>query len=146
MTARIVAVPGPGLEAADCARWGAEFGVEVDVRPGQPVAVLRGLAADGSPGLAGVVVAPGPAGLCDPALAEAIGATGVPVVAVEPGNLRKTGPEPETTGLSSAGARLLYGRGADTGRDAVRFLARRLGRAPDTLAYGSDPGHTQWPS
>ncbi len=132
---RIVAVPGPGLDAAECARWGAEFGVEVDVRADRPAVVLR----DGTAGAAGVIVAPGAAGLGDPALAEAISTVGVPVVAVEPGNLRKTGPEPEATGLLSAGARVLYGRGPDTGRHAVLFLARRLGQAPDTLAYGADP-------
>jgi len=104
--------------------------------------VLRALAADGAggnPGLAGAIVAPGPARLADPALAEAISTLAVPVVAVEPGNLRKTGPEPESTGLEAAGARLLYGRGPDTARHAVFFLARRLGQSPDTLAYGPDP-------
>ncbi|HZQ77350.1 MAG TPA: alpha/beta hydrolase [Acidimicrobiia bacterium] len=134
-TPRIVAVPGPGLDGAECARWGAEFGIEVDVRTGQPVGVLR----DGAAGAAGVIVAPGAAGFGDPALAEAISTAGVPVVAVEPGNLRKTGPPPESTGLLTAGARVLYGRGPDTGRHAVQFLARRLGQAPDTLAYGPDP-------
>jgi len=140
-SARIVAVPGPGLDGAECARWAAEFGIEVDVRADEPVVVLRGLAADGAAGSAGVIVAPGPAGLGDPALAEAIGGTGVPVVFVEPGNLRRTGPEPESTGLVAAGGRVLYGRGPDTARYAVLFLARRLGRAPDTLAYGPDPSH-----
>jgi acetyl esterase/lipase len=135
VTPRIVAVPGPGLDGAQLARWGAEFGVEVDVRADRPAVVLR----NGTAGAAGVIVAPGAAGLGDPDLAEAISTAGVPVVAVEPGNLRKTGPEPESTGLLSAGARVLYGRGPDTGRHALLFLARRLGQSPDTLAYGSHP-------
>jgi len=135
VTARIVAVPGPGLDGAECARWGAEVGLEVDVRTDRPVVVLR----DGAAGAAGVIVAPGAAGLGDPALVEAVSTAGVPVVAVEPGNLRKTGPDPEATGLLTAGARVLYGRGPDTARHAVLFLARRLGQAPDTLAYGPHP-------
>ena len=142
MTERIVAVPGPGLDGRECREWAAQLGIDVEERPGDPVAVLRALAADGAggnPGLAGAIVAPGPARLADPALAEAISTLAVPVVAVEPGNLRKTGPEPESTGLEAAGARLLYGRGPDTARHAVFFLARRLGQSPDTLAYGPDP-------
>jgi acetyl esterase/lipase len=135
MTPRIVAVPGPGLDGAECARWGAEFGVEVDVRTDGPVVALR----DGAAGAAGVIVAPGAAGLGDPGLVEAVSTVSVPVVAVEPGNLRKTGPDPEATGLLTAGARVLYGRGPDTGRHAVLFLARRLRQAPDTLAYGAHP-------
>jgi len=135
VTPRIVAVPGPGIDGAQLARWGQECGVEVDVRTDRPDAVLR----NGTDGAAGVIIVPGAAGLSDPALAEAIGTAGVPVVAVEPGNLRRTGPDPEATGLLAAGARVLYGRGAETGRHAVLFLARRLGRAPDTLAYGPDP-------
>src|SRR5581483_9498989 len=82
VTPRIVAVPGPGIDGAQLARWGQECGVEVDVRTDRPDAVLRN---------------------------------------------------------GAAGARVLYGRGAETGRHAVLFLARRLGRAPDTLAYGPDP-------
>ena len=142
MTERIVAVPGPGLDGRECREWAAQLGIDVEERPGDPVAVLRALAADGAggnPGLAGAIVAPGPARLADPALAEAISTLAVPVVAVEPGNLRKTGPEPESAGLEAAGARLLYGRGPDTARHAVFFLARRLGQSPDTLAYGPDP-------
>jgi acetyl esterase/lipase len=135
VTARIVAVPGPGLDGAELARWGAELGVEIDVRRDRPAVVLR----NGTAGAAGVIVAPGAAGLADPALADAVSTAGVPVVAVEPGNLRKTGPEPEATGLLRAGARVLYGRGPDTGRHALLFLARRVAQAPDTLAYGSDP-------
>jgi len=142
VTERIVAVPGPGLDGRECREWAAQLGIDVEERPGDPVAVLRALAADGAggnPGLAGAIVAPGPARLADPALAEAISTLAVPVVAVEPGNLRKTGPEPESAGLEAAGARLLYGRGPDTARHAVFFLARRLGQSPDTLAYGPDP-------
>jgi acetyl esterase/lipase len=166
---RIVVVPGPGLDGADCVRWGSELGVEVEVRPGDPAAVLGALAtghpsaaapapavpatpavrvaaavpyAERSadpPGVTGIIVAPGRSGFDATPLANAVAAAGVPVVAVDPGNLRKAGLQPEATRLASAGATVLYGRGSDTARHAVLFLARRDGAAPDTLAYGSDP-------
>jgi acetyl esterase/lipase len=148
VTPRIVVVPGPGLDDGDCVVWGTEAGVEVDVLPGDPAVVLGGLAGEapaiGEPGgagagLGGVIVAPGAPGLDDPRLARAVAAVGVPVVAVEPGNVRKNGLEPEATRLVAAGGQLLYGRGSDTGRHAVLFLARRQRQVPDTLAYGPDP-------
>jgi acetyl esterase/lipase len=158
VTARIVVVPGPGLDEAECIALGAEAGVEVEVRRGDPAAVLGALAAGhpsvaarpagaqskewaaGPGGLAGVIVAPGPGGLDAGGLAGAVAATGVPVVAVEPGNLRQSVPQPESTRLVAAGARLLYGRGPETARHAILYLARRQGGLPDTLAYGHEPG------
>jgi acetyl esterase/lipase len=149
MTARLVVVPGPGLDERDCAAWATEAGIEIDLCSGHPAAVLGALAGEGpapagtaggaADGLGGVVVAPGAVGLDDPRLARAVAAVGVPVVAVEPGNLRKNGLEPEATRLIAAGGHLLYGRGADTGRHAILFLARRQIQVPDTLAYGRDP-------
>lgn len=137
VTARIVVVPGPGLDEGECRRFGAEAGVDVEVRRGEPAAVLGALAAGD---LAGVIIAPGPAGLDAGALASAVAATSLPVVAVEPANVRKTVPEPESTRLLVAGARLLYGRGPETARHAVLYLARRSRQRPDTLAYGPEPG------
>ena len=138
MTARIVVVPGPGLDGAECRKWGAEAGLEVEVHDGDPAAVLG--QKEASPdGLAGVIIAPGPDGLDAGGLAGAVAGTGVVVVAVEPGNLRRRVPRPEATRLVTAGARLLYGRGPETARHAVLFLARRRDGRPDTLAYGHEP-------
>jgi acetyl esterase/lipase len=149
--ARIVVVPGPGLDGAQCSEWGKQIGVEVEVRPGDPAAVLGALAA-GHPSItpgpgngadppvpAGVIIAPGPTGFDASGLAVAVSATAVPVVVVEAGNLRQAGLQPESTRIVSAGACVLYGRGPDTARHALLFLARRHGQALDTLAYGSDP-------
>ena len=151
MTARIVIVPGPGLDGALCSQWGKEIGVEVEVRPGDPAAVLgalatghpsgragSGMGAD-APGPVGVIIAPGPAGFDASGLAGAVAAATVPVVAVEPGNLRRAWVEPESTRIVTAGACFLYGRGPDTTRHALLYLARRHGQALDTLAYGADP-------
>jgi acetyl esterase/lipase len=151
MTARVVVVPGPGLDAAQCREWGKAIGVEVEVRPGDPAAVLGALAT-GHPSMspnpgnaadpvvpAGVIIAPGPAGFDASGLASAVAAAGVPVVAVEPGNLRKAQLRPESTRIVAAGACVLYGRGPDTARHALLFLARRNGQAVDTLAYGPGP-------
>jgi len=138
VTARIVAVPGPGLDGGDAVRWGAEAGLDVEVRPGPPALVLLDLTGAG-PDVTGVLLGPGPGALDDPSLAAAVAAAAGPVVAVEPGNLRKTGPAPEDTAFTAAGGRVLYGRGADTGRHGVLFLARRRHRRPDTLAYGAGP-------
>ncbi len=157
MNGRIVVVPGPGLDEGDCTRFGAEAGVDVEVLHGDPAAVLGALAvghpSSASPtaagpggggsvpsGLVGVVIAPGPDGLDAGGLAAAVAGTNLPVVAVEPGNIRKTGTQPEATRLAAAGARLLYGRGAETARHAVQYLARRRDQTPDTLAYGPEPG------
>lgn len=135
MTVRIVVVPGSGMDGSQCVRWGTEMGIDVDVRPGDAAAVLGAL--DG--GLAGVVIAPGADGFDAPGLAAAVAGTTVPVVAVESGNLRKAGVEPESTLLFAAGAWVLYGRGEDTARHALRYLAHRHGQRPDTLAYGPEP-------
>jgi acetyl esterase/lipase len=153
MTPRVVVVPGPGLDGAQCSEWGKEIGVQVEVRPGDPAAVLGALgsghpsmtASQGNgadpPGPAGVIIAPGLAGFDASGLAGVVAAATVPVVAVEPGNLRKAGVEPESTRIAAAGACVLYGRGPDTTRHALLFLARRHGQVLDTLAYG--PGASQ---
>lgn len=119
MTTRIVVVPGPGLDGAECRAWGKEIGVDVDVRPGDPAAVVGAMATGhpsmaansgngaGPPDPAGVVIAPGPDGFDASGLAGAVAAAAVPVVAVEPGNLRKAGLQPETTRIVAAGARVL---------------------------------------
>lgn len=150
MTTRIVVVPGPGLDGARCSEWGKEIGVDVDVRPGDPAAVV-GAMATGHPSMAadsgngcpptpaGVVIAPGPDGFDVSGLARAVAAAAAPVVAVEPGNLRKAGLQPECTRIVAAGARVLYGRGPDTARHALLHLAFRHGQPVDTLAYGPDP-------
>jgi acetyl esterase/lipase len=186
VTARIVVVPGPGLDGERCTAWGREVGIDVVVRPGDPAAVFAAVAtghpsvaldpapepgptagapagpaaapaevdlttevdltAESGPtvnparslGVVGVIIAPGP-NLDAPGLAAAVAAAPVPVIAVEVGNLRKTGPPPETTRVVAAGARLLYGRGPDTARYAVLLLARRAAHVPDTLAYGPEP-------
>ncbi|HVW35635.1 MAG TPA: alpha/beta hydrolase [Acidimicrobiia bacterium] len=157
MTDRIVVVPGPGLDPAECGRWAGELGVDVEIRPGDPAAVLAALASGhpslcAGPGaddpaaptdparLGGVIMAPGVDGFEAPGLATAVAAVGVPVVVVDRANVRKTMPRPEETRLLRAGARLLYGRGADTARHAVRFLARRRTQRPDVLAYGPEAG------
>ena len=151
MSVRIVVVPGPGLDGVQCSQWANEIGVEVEVRTGDPAAVLGALATghpsisavagNGAdpPGPAGVVIAPGPEGFDAPGLASAVASAAVPVVAVEPGNLRKAAVHPESTRLVAAGASVLYGRGPDTARHALLFVARRHGQALDTLAYGPDP-------
>jgi acetyl esterase/lipase len=148
---RIVVVPGPGLDGGQCNEWAKEIGVAVEVRPGDPAAIVGALAS-GHPSMAanpgngadpptpaGVIIAPGPDGFDASGLASAVAAAPVPVVAVEPGNLRKAGLQPEATRLAAAGACVLYGRGPDTARHALLFLARRHGRLIDTLAYGPDP-------
>jgi acetyl esterase/lipase len=133
---KIVVVPGPGLDGDACIRWGREIGVEVDVRPGDPAGILS--TGGGLAELGGVLIGPGPAGLDAPDLAAAVAAAGVPVVAVEPGNLRKSGVQPEATRVAAGGATVLYGRGPETGRHGLLFLARRHGRAHDELAYGHE--------
>jgi acetyl esterase/lipase len=151
MTTRIVVVPGPGLDGAQCSEWGREIGVEVDVRPGDPAAIVGDMATGhpsmaagsgrgaGPPIPAGVVIAPGPEGFDASGLVDAVAAAAVPVVAVDGGNLRKSGLRPESTRIVSAGARVLYGRGPGTARHALLHLACRHGQPVDTLAYGPDP-------
>ena len=151
MNPRIVVVPGPGLDGGQCTEWGKEIGVAVEVRPGDPAAVVGALAS-GHPSLAanpgngadpltpaGVIIAPGPDGFDASGLAGAVAAAAVPVVAVEPGNLRKAGLQPEATRLAAAGACVVYGRGPDTARHALLLLVRRHGHLIDTLAYGPAP-------
>ncbi|HYH49284.1 MAG TPA: alpha/beta hydrolase [Acidimicrobiia bacterium] len=148
--ARIIVVPGAGLDGAQCQRWATAIGVDVDVCAGDPAAVLGALAGvhpAGPTGTApapvgdapgGVVIAPGVAGFDEEGLADAVAATPIPVVAVDAGNIRKAGVVPESTRLTAAGACVIYGRGEDTARHALLYLARRHGERPDTLAYGRE--------
>lgn len=151
MTIRIVVVPGPGLDGAQCSDWGKEIGVDVDVRPGDPAAIVGAMATGhpsmtsdcgngaGPPDPVGVIIAPGPDGFDASGLASAVAAVAMPVVAVEPGNLRKAGLQPESSRIAAAGARVLYGRGPGTARHALLHIACRHGQPVDTLAYGPDP-------
>jgi acetyl esterase/lipase len=130
---RVLVVKGPGLDGR-CTSWGAEAGVEVSLECGPLPAAL---AAAGPVDAA--VLAPGPAAFDSEALAAAVAEAGVPVVAVEPGNLRKQGVDPDASPLGRACTRVLYGRGPDTGRFALQHLAWRAARPLDTLAYGRQP-------
>lgn len=134
MSGRVVVIPGPGVDGPQCSRWAADVGLEVDVRYGSPATVLGAL----PPGVDGVVLAPGGSGFDSAELADAVGEAALPVVAVDSGNLRKAGIELESTRLVAAGACVIYGRGEDTARHALLYLARRYGQRPDTLAYGPD--------
>jgi acetyl esterase/lipase len=139
MNTRVVVVPGPGLDEGACIRWGSELRVDVEVRRGDPAAVIGALAAGSHPASpAGIVIAPGAGGFDAEALAGAVSGAPVPVVAVDPNNIRKFGLQPEATRLAAAGATVLYGRGPDTGRHAILWFARRHGRALDALAYGPE--------
>jgi acetyl esterase/lipase len=131
--ARVLVVEGPGLDGR-CTSWGTEAGVDVALRPGPLPAAL---AAAGPVDAA--VLAPGPAGFASEALAAAVAEAGVPVVAVDPGNLRQQGIDPDASPLGRACTRVLYGRGPDTGRYALQHLAWRAARPVDTLAYGRQP-------
>lgn len=151
MTTRIVVVPGPGLDGAQCSQWGKEIGVDVDLQPGDPAAIVGAMATGhpsmsagsgngaGPPNPAGVVIAPGADGFDAPGLASAVASAVVPVVAIETGNLRKAGSAPESTRIVAAGARVLYGRGPGTARHALLHLAYHHGQPVDTLAYGPEP-------
>jgi acetyl esterase/lipase len=130
----VAVVPGPGVDGPQCSRWGGELGIDVEVRPGDPAAALRG----STTGLAGIVIAPGRDGFGSAGLAADVAAAGVPVVAVDPGNLRKAGVRPESSALAAAGASVLYGRGEDTARHALLLLSRRHDHRLDTLAYGAE--------
>jgi len=130
---KVLVVEGPGLDGRS-ASWGAEAGLEVALLPGPLPAAL---AAAGP--VDGAVLAPGPAAFGSEALAATVVEAGVPVVAVEPGNLRKEGVDPDASPLGRACTRVLYGRGPDTGRFALQHLAWRTVRPVDTLAYGRQP-------
>ena len=150
VTARIVVVPGPGLDEGGVHRMGSGSGRRrggaarrpgrrprrAGQRPSVDEPPVPGNGAE--PPLAGVIIAPGPAGLDAGGLAAAVAATGVPVVAVEPGNLRKAVPSrnrpaswPPGRRCSTAGARH---------RPSCRAVPGPPSRpAPDTLAYGPEP-------
>lgn len=129
---RLLLRDGPGLGESSARTWAAEAGVEIDVRRGDAVSVLS------NPGpVDGIVVAPGGGGFQSDDLAGVVAAAGVPVVAVEPGNLRKAGVDPAATPVGRTCARVLYGRGPDVWGWAVRHLAWRTARPYSTHAYGS---------
>jgi acetyl esterase/lipase len=130
----IAAVAGRRPAGGEAAQPAADPAGNGGIDPGAPA-----LATDpGRAALAGIVIAPGIDGFGAGALADSVSTAGVPVVAVDPDNLRKHGVQPETTPLAAAGATILYGRGPDTGRYALLSLVRRHGRAHDELAYGPE--------
>ena len=136
-----MAVRGPGVDER-CRTWGAELSVEVDLRDGDLVAALGSLA-----GAEAVVMAPGAAAFEDGGLAAAVAGAGVPVVAVDPANLRKA-LDPAASPVGRACARVIYGRGDDTARYAVAHLVHRATGSWSTFAYGDgrDQVGDLWPS
>ena len=129
---RILALHGPGVDER-CRTWAGALGVEVDLRRADPVEAL------GSPaGAEAVVLAPGAAAFGDAALAAAVAGAGVPVVAVDPSNLRRAF-DPAASPLGRVSARVIYGRGDDTARYALTHLARRVAGTWATIAYGDGP-------
>ncbi|HEY3238581.1 MAG TPA: alpha/beta fold hydrolase, partial [Acidimicrobiia bacterium] len=136
---RILALRGPGVDDR-CRAWAAPLGVEVELRQGDPVQTL------GSGGAEAVVMAPGAAAFGDTTLAAAVADAGVPVVAVDPANLRKKF-DPAASPLGRVCARVIYGRGDDTARYALAHLAHRATGAWSTIAYGDGPDQVGdlWP-
>jgi acetyl esterase/lipase len=131
---RILALPGPGVDDRSPA-FGAKVGLEVELRPEDPRTALR------SPGGAdAVLMAPGVEGFTDGTLAEAVAGAGIPVVAVDPGNLRKK-IDPAATPVGRACARVIYGRGNDTAGYALTHLSftNRDRGTWSTIAYGEGP-------
>ncbi|MGH8973086.1 MAG: alpha/beta hydrolase [Acidimicrobiia bacterium] len=129
---RIVALTGPGVDER-CRSWGTARGVEVEVRREDPGTALRSLA-----GADAVLMAPGVDAFDDRTLAAAVAGAGVPVVAMDPGNLRKK-IDPPSTPVGQACARVIYGRGDDTAGYALIHLALRGRGTWSTIAYGEGP-------
>jgi acetyl esterase/lipase len=131
---RGVVVSWPELDRDEARAWGGEVGLEVEiVEDVAEVARIEGP-------LAGVVLAPGAENLESAAVAVAVEALDAPVVAVDPGNLRRAGgPDPAATVVGRACTRVLYGRGAEVLRWALRHLVFRAAWPVVTLAYGDGP-------
>ncbi len=133
---RILALTGPGVDDRSPA-FGAKVGLEVELRSEDPRSALR------SPGGAdAVLMAPGVDGFDDGTLAEAVAGAGIPVVAVDPGNLRKK-IDPAATPVGRACDRVIYGRGDDTAGYALTHLSftNRDRGTWSTIAYGEGPDH-----
>ena len=126
---RILAVQGPGVDER-CRTWAAALGVEVDLRRADPVDALRSPA-----GAEAVVLAPGAAGFGDGALAAAVAGAAMPVVAVDPSNLRKAF-DPVASPVGRVSARVIYGRGDDTARYALTHLVHGARGTWSTIPYG----------
>jgi acetyl esterase/lipase len=129
---RILALAGPGVDDR-CRAFGEKRGVEVEVRREDPRTALRSLAGAGA-----ALVAPGVDAFGDETLAQAVAGAGVPVVAVDPGNLRKK-IDPPSTPVGRACVRVIYGRGDDTAGYALTHLALRGRGTWSTIAYGEGP-------
>lgn len=133
---RVLVLEGPGLDGR-CRDWGAQAGLDIDLRAVDLRSALTG------PGPAeAVVFAPGVGGFDSPAVAAMVAGAEVPVVAVECGNLRKHGVDPAGSAVGRVSARVLYGRGPDTARFALEHLAWRAARPAATIAtvaYGNHP-------
>lgn len=130
---RVLALTGPGVDGR-CATWAAGLGVELDLFTGDVLERLRA-----RPAADACLLAPGAAGFSSGELAAAVAGAGVPVVAVDPGNLRKTGVDPPASPLGRVCHRVIYGRGDDTARHALAHLVHRLTGRWTTEAYGPHP-------
>ncbi len=129
---RILALAGPGVDER-CRAWGSARGIEVELRQEDPrTALLSPASAEA------VVMAPGAGAFGDGELAAAVAGAGVPVVAVDPGNLRKQ-LDPAASPLGQVCARVIYGRGDDTAGYALAHLVLRGRGHWSTLPYGDGP-------
>jgi acetyl esterase/lipase len=129
---RILALAGPGVDDRSPA-FGAKVGLEVELRREDARTALQSMA-----GAEAVLMAPGADAFGDATLAAAVAGAGVPVVAVDPGNLRKK-IDPAASPVGRACARVIYGRGDDTAGYALTHLALRSRGTWSTIAYGEGP-------
>lgn len=123
------------LEEA-CRQWGTEAGYAVEtLQSNHEGALIDAIhAARGT--IDGIVFNPGAYTHTSYALHDAIAGVDIPTVEVHISNVFEREPWRATSVVRPACVHGIYGRGIDGYRWAIRHLAARLVRPPETIAYG----------
>jgi 3-dehydroquinate dehydratase type II len=118
--------------------WSVKLGVETSFLQSNHEGDLVD-AIQGAVGLDGIIINPGALTHTSRAIGDAIRGAGVTAIEVHISNIKAREPWRETSMVSEACARTIYGRGIAGYRDALRHLVNRAAWPMTTLRYGPHP-------
>lgn len=120
-------------------RWATDVGAEVTTHQSNTEGAIVDLIHDAAHNQDAVIINPGGYTHSSVAIADAVASITIPTVEVHLSDIRDREDWRSRSLIAPATVRQIYGRGALSYRDALRFLSNRAAMPYDTIAYGTHP-------